>query len=102
MSLFLIAGIDDRNVESPILTLARSVDRVAQEIDLARMNHDADLRWVLGELKAILAAWPNEDVPTDEPLNFGISVSEVRVAVIKDRVQHLSTALAEKIKENST
>ena len=85
MSLFLIEGIDDRNVESPILTLARSVDRVATELDLSRMSHVSDLLWVLGELKGVLASWGE---------------TEILNAVTKDRVQHLVIALADKIKEN--
>lgn len=84
MSLFMLAGIDDKNVDSPILTLARSVDRVASELDLSKMSHTADLLWVVGELKGVLANWGE---------------TEILNAVTKERVQHLAQALDEKIKE---
>jgi hypothetical protein len=84
MSLFLIPGVDDKNVESSILTLARSVDRVANEFNLTKMSHTADLSWVVGELKGILASWGE---------------TEILNAATKDRVQHLVQALDEMIKE---
>lgn len=84
VSLFMIPGVDDKNFESPILTLARSVDRVAGEFDLVRMAHQADLTWVSGELKATLASWGEGEIPS---------------AITKERVQHLVSALAERMKE---
>ena len=106
MSLFMMVEQDDKNAiktdaESAILTLARSVDRVAQEQNLLKMCHLADLRWVTGELKAILASWSDAHTPTNQPLNFDISIDEVKAAVARERVQHLATALTEKIEENS-
>jgi len=84
MSLFLLEGIDDRNVESSILTLARSVDRVYNEQMLLKQSHLADLTWVSTELKAILASWGEGEIPN---------------AMTKDRVQHLSSALVQMIEE---
>lgn len=84
VSLFLLQGVEDKNVESPILTLARSVDRVANELDLTKMAHTADLLWIVGELKSLLAHWGD---------------GEISSAVTKEQVRHLATALDEKIKE---
>lgn len=84
MSLFLIEGIEDKNVENPVLDLARSVDRVAKELDLAKMSHAADLTWVLGELKSIIANWGDD---------------EYSQAVVKEKAQHLKAALIERITE---
>lgn len=85
MSLFMIPGIDDQNVDSTILTLARNVDQVAKEFDLLKMSHIADLVWIVGELKAVLASWGE---------------SEILNEMTKERVLHLTTALNDKIKES--
>ena len=85
MSLFLLPGIDDQNVsDDPVLNLARSVDRVVQQLNLANMSHKADLLWIIGELKGTLASWGDTEILNE---------------VTKERVQHLVATLGEKIRE---
>lgn len=88
MSLFMIAEHDTRNVfetQDSIKSLCASVDRVANEQILLRQSHLADLTWVLGELKGVLANWGEDEISN---------------AVTKQRVQHLVEALDTKIIED--
>ncbi len=83
---------------SSIRDLAQVVNRAASEYELLKQNHLADLLWVVGELKAILSSWTDTGAP---PLNFDISIGEIQVAVARERIQHLATALTEKVKDDS-
>jgi len=67
-----------------ILDLCTSVDRVAKEYELLKMSQVADLTWIVGELKMVLIHWGD---------------TEILNAVTKERVQHLMSALSDKIKE---
>lgn len=79
----------------------RNIERLRDSLFLSKQSHVADLIWVVGELKAILASWIDAKTPVDQPLNFDISISDVQVAVARERVQHLATALTEKIKDDA-
>lgn len=88
MSLFMVSEHDARNefdTENSIKSLAKIVDRVASERSFLRQAHFADLTWVLGELKGVLANWGEDEISN---------------AVTKKRVQHLVEALDNKIIED--
>lgn len=90
----LIVDIAEEEIRS-------NIHKLRDSLFLSRQSHEVDLIWILGELKAIITSWPNDGVSaTTDPMDFSASVSDVRVAVIKDRVQHLATALDEKVKES--
>jgi len=83
-------------LKSQIQNSQRLVDIAEEEIKggirnlrdnlfLSQQSHVADLIWVLGELKGILASWGE---------------TEILNAATKDRVQNFTKALSRKIKDN--
>lgn len=72
----LMVGIAEEEIEG-------GINRLRDNLFLSQQSHQADLIWIVGELKGVLAHWGETDV-----LN----------AATKDRVLHLTRALDEKIK----
>jgi hypothetical protein len=83
-------------LKSQIKNSERLVDIAEEEIQggirnlrdnlfLSQQSHVADLIWVLGELKGVLASWGD---------------TEYLTTMTKDRVQQFTKALEQKIKEN--
>lgn len=63
-----------------------NIQKLRDSLFLSRQSHEADLIWILGELKGTIAAWGDD---------------EFHQAVTKDRVLNLVKALDEKTKGES-
>lgn len=73
----LMVGIIEEEVQKGIRNLR-------DNLFLSRQSHEADLIWIVGELKRVLLHWGD-----DETLN----------AASREIVRHLMTTLNEKVKE---
>lgn len=62
-----------------------NIEKLRDGLFLSQQSHVADLIWVVGELKGVLAHWGEEETPN---------------AATKDRVQQFVRALDNKIKES--
>lgn len=63
----------------------KSIERLRDQLFLSSQSHVADLIWVVGELKGVLASWGEEEIPN---------------AMTKERVQNFVLSLNNKIKDN--
>lgn len=75
----LMADIAEEEVQ-------KGIRQILDDLFLSQQSHEADLVWVLGELKGVLASWGD---------------TEYLTTMTKERVQNFVSALSRKIKEET-
>lgn len=81
LAMLFLAVAEEQEEKEKARSKFRSLE---SNLFVSRQMHEADLVWILGELKGALASWGHD---------------EIHDAVTKERVQRLVSAIVEKIDE---